>query len=323
MGTVHVVATPIGNLEDISLRALRSLAEADVILAEDTRRTRILLQHHDIATRPLSLGTHNEKSRSEEVLARLREGASIALVSDAGTPLISDPGGYFVAAAIEDGHRVEAIPGASAVMAALTSSGLRVQPFTFVGFLPRKRGARMKLLASHSARVETLVIFESPRRVASTLAELAEVFGEDRRACAARELTKLHEEVARGPLGELAERFAEGGRGEFTLVVEGAEEGTEAMRADSLSNEQVDDEIAALLAEGRRPREIAAGLAPRCGLPRRALYGRVVALKDGAKPSLSVETSAETSVRTSAETPAEPQPIADRGGDDPGEASSH
>ncbi len=149
------------------------------------------------------------------------------------------------------------------MMAALTSSGLRVQPFTFVGFPPRKKGARQRLFECHSVREETLVLFESPRRVAETLAELVQVFGAERRACVARELTKLHEEVARGTLGELAERFGEGGRGEFTLVIEGGEEGAEAKHPKPLLAEEIDDEVRALLEQGRRPRQIAALLAPR------------------------------------------------------------
>jgi 16S rRNA (cytidine1402-2'-O)-methyltransferase len=273
MGTLHVVATPIGHLEDISLRALRVLSETDWIYAEDTRRTRILLDRHRIAARPLSLNSHNEEARIGEALARLRAGDDIALVSDAGTPLVSDPGGRLVEAAIEDGHAIDAVPGASALLAALTVSGVRAQPFSFLGFLPRKSGARRRLIESFRGRAETLVFFESPRRVGTTLAELAELLG-PRRACLARELTKLHEEVARGRLPELAERFAEGARGEVTLVVEGAEgaEGEPAAPGD------LDSEIRLQLQAGRRPREIAARLAPATGVPRREIYGRALAL---------------------------------------------
>jgi 16S rRNA (cytidine1402-2'-O)-methyltransferase len=285
MGTVHVVATPIGNLEDITLRALRILAEADCIFAEDTRRTRILLDHHGIATRPSSLGTHNEEARIEGALERLRGGASIALVSDAGTPLVSDPGARLVAAAAADGHRVEAIPGPSAILAALSVSGLRVHPFTFAGFLPRKRGARKKLLEVHARRRETLVLFESPHRIAETLTELVEIFGPERPACLARELTKLHEEIARGGLAELAARFAEGARGEVTLVVEGAP--AEESAAAELEEMDVDAEIRALIAAGKRPREIAAQLAGPSGLPRRTIYARAVAAREGGEGAQS------------------------------------
>jgi 16S rRNA (cytidine1402-2'-O)-methyltransferase len=281
MGTVHVVATPIGNLEDITLRALRILREADGIFAEDTRRTRILLDQHGIATRTTSLRAHNEEARIAGALEQLREGACLALVSDAGTPLVSDPGARLVAAAAADGHRVEAIPGASAILAALSVCGLRVHPFTFVGFLPRKRGARRKLLEVYARRRETCVLFESPRRVADTLTELAEIFGPERPACVARELTKLHEEIVRGPLGELATKFAEGARGEVTLIVEGAPgDGAESVEPVPDEEVDVDREIRELLEGGHRPREIAARLGGRGGVPRREIYARAVAARE-------------------------------------------
>jgi len=276
MGTLHVVATPIGHLEDISLRALRVRSEADWIFAEDPRRTRILLEKHGIPGRPVSLNAHNEEARIGEALARLRTGADVALVSDAGTPLVSDPGGRLVEAAIEDGHAIDAVPGASALLAALTVSGVRAQPFCFLGFLPRKAGARRRLIESYRGRGETLVCFESPRRVGKTLAELAELLG-PRRACVARELTKLHEEVVRGRLPELAERFAEGARGEVTLVVEGAES-DEVAAVEPVAPGDLDAEVRRQLRAGRRPREIAASLAPATGVPRREIYGRALAL---------------------------------------------
>ncbi len=283
MGTVHVVSTPIGNLEDITLRALRVLREVDLVFAEDTRRTRILLDHHSVVARPRSLNAHNELSRIEEALATLRRGGSIALVSDAGTPLISDPGVRLIAAAIADGHSTEPVPGASALLAALSVSGLRPQPFSFLGFPPRKAGARRKLFEAYRARRETLVIFESPHRVGETLAELAELLGDRRRACVARELTKLHEEIVRGGLRELAERFAGGGRGEFTLVVEGADVAEPAAVSDSSPALDVDSEIRALVAEGLRPREVASRLARVSGLPRREIYARALAARSAPK----------------------------------------
>src|SRR5262245_11074121 len=223
MGTLFVVATPIGNLEDVTLRALRVLREADLLLAEDTRQVRKLLDRHGVAARPRSLHAHNEARRRDEVLASLAAGLRVALVSDAGTPLVSDPGQPLVAAAAAAGHPVEAVPGASAVLAALVVAGLPAERFTFVGFLPRRRAERERLLARFGEASETLVLFESPRRLVATLRELAERLG-DRRACVARELTKRYEEVARGRLGELALRFADGARGEVTLVVEGGAE---------------------------------------------------------------------------------------------------
>jgi 16S rRNA (cytidine1402-2'-O)-methyltransferase len=271
VGTLHVVATPIGNLEDVTLRALRVLQEADLVLAEDTRRVRKLLERHGLKARPVSLHAHNEAARVERALAVLGEGGDVALVSDAGTPLVSDPGARLVAAALEAGQAVQPVPGPSALTAALAVAGLPAERFTFLGFLPRKAGARDALLARLRDAEETLVLFESPRRLAATLRRLAERLG-PRRACVARELTKLHEETVRGTLPELAERFAEGARGEVTLVVAGAE-GAPAAPAEAL-----DAEIRARLAAGASSREIAAALA-RPGLPRREVYARVVALR--------------------------------------------
>jgi 16S rRNA (cytidine1402-2'-O)-methyltransferase len=277
MGTLSVVATPIGNLEDITLRALRVLREADLVLAEDTRRTRILLRRHGIPARPRSLHAHNEASRSREALEALREQRRVALVSDAGTPLVSDPGGRLVAAVLDEGHRVEAVPGASAVLTALTVCGLRAVPFTFLGFLPRRAGARRALLERWRAGGAALVLFESPRRLGTTLGELAQTFGE-RRACVARELTKLHEEVVRGSLAQLAERFCEGTRGEVTIVVEGAaERGAPESGGEDATLEAC---IRALLAEGRSPKEVAATLAPALRRPKRDLYARAVAARE-------------------------------------------
>ena len=282
MGILRVVATPIGNLEDVSPRALRTLREADRVFAEDTRRTRILLDRYEIAAKPVSLHEHNEASRIDGALALLRDGGSIALVSDAGTPLISDPGARLVAAAVDDGHQVEPIPGPSAVLSALSIAGFAVTPFTFLGFLPRTKGARAELLASYLARPEALVIFESPRRVGATLAELAACF-DARRGCVARELTKRHEEVVRGSLAELAGHFEDEARGEFTIVIEGA--GDQEHRSDAptlLDDAALQETIEALLSEGRRPREIAAELATRTSMPRKQLYAKVVSAKDAA-----------------------------------------
>ncbi len=273
MSSLYLVATPIGNLEDVSLRALKMLEEAELVLAEDTRRTRVLLDRHGVAAKPVSLHAHNEAARISKVLAVLDGGGNVALVSDAGTPLISDPGDRLVAAALEAGHSVVPIPGASAPLVALAASGLPAVPFTFVGFLPRRSGECDRVLEALRDRRDTLIFFESPRRVAKTLVRLKEVFG-DRRACVARELTKLHEEFARGLLSELAERFAEGARGEFTLVVEGAPE-TVAV----LSEGELDAAIRARIAEGQSPRQISDQLAKPSGLPKREIYARVVALK--------------------------------------------
>lgn len=281
MGTLHVVATPIGHLEDVTLRALRTLAEADFVYAEDTRRTRVLLDRHGVSARLVSLHAHNERARIAEALERLGEGAQIALVTDAGTPVISDPGGRLVAAAARAGHRVEPVPGPSAVLAALAVCGLRITGFTFLGFPPRRAGARRKRFAACATAEPALVLFESPARLAATLADLAATFGPERPACVARELTKLHEEVARGTLGELAERFAEGTRGEVTIIVEGAaaDAAAEAER-DALDEAHLEREIESMTAAGLRPRDIAAELARRTGASKRDVYARAVAAQD-------------------------------------------
>ena len=274
MGTLHVIATPIGNLEDVTLRALAALRAAEVLYAEDTRHTRILLDRHGIAVRARSLHAHNEAGRCEEALAALAEGRRVALVSDAGTPMVSDPGARLVAEAIAAGHEVVALPGASAVLTALVVSGLPATPFTFVGFLPRRGRERTDLLETLATRSETLVLFESPQRIAETLADLAEAFG-SRRACVARELTKLHEEAARGTLADLAARFADGARGEITVVVEGAS----ADAAPPPSEEALRARVRALLAKGLSPRDAADVLRAETRAPRRELYALALELK--------------------------------------------
>lgn len=279
MGTLHIVATPIGHLEDVTLRALRVLREADWVLAEDTRRTRVLLDHFEIPQKPTSLHAHNEAGRIDGVLEALSEGKNVALVSDAGTPLVSDPGERLVAAAVEAGHRVEAVPGPSALLTALTVSGLPTERVLFLGFLPRKAGARRKLLEAQRGRSETLVLFESPKRVAATLAEVALILG-DRRACLARELTKQHEEVLRDDASALASRLSEAPpRGECTLVIEGADEAEEAaLRAGS--DEELDVAIVQALDAGRSVKDVASEIAGATGRKRRAVYARAVELRD-------------------------------------------
>jgi len=269
MGTLYVVATPIGNLEDVTLRALRVLREAELLLAEDTRHTRILLGRHGIAARPRSLHAHNEAQRSAEVLEALASGRSVALVSDAGTPLVSDPGERLVQAALAAGHAVVPVPGPSAVLSALVVSGLPSAPFTFLGFLPRKRGERQRLLEAFRESPATLVLFESPRRLAATLDALVEALG-DRPACVARELTKLHEEVVRGNLGELRARFDTAPRGEVTLVVAGAE-------PQRLAGAELEAAVRRLVAEGAQAKAVAAALAPRAEATRSEVYALAVA----------------------------------------------
>jgi 16S rRNA (cytidine1402-2'-O)-methyltransferase len=220
-GTLFLVATPIGNLEDITLRALRVLKEASLIAAEDTRRTRRLLDRFDIPTRVVSLFEHNERARIPAVLRRLEAGDSVALVTDAGSPAIADPGFPLVRAAVAGGHRVIAVPGASAVVAALQVSGLPTDAFTFVGFLPPRPQARRRRLEELSGRTETLVAFEAPHRIDACLGDLETVWGE-RPVCVCRELTKQFEEVLRGSPAAVRARLApERRRGEFVLVLSG------------------------------------------------------------------------------------------------------
>jgi len=272
LGRLQLVATPIGNLEDITLRALRVLREASLVLAEDTRHTRALLTYHGIDARPRSLHAHNEAARIERVLETLDAGGEVALVSDAGTPLVSDPGERLLAAVIEAGHEVSPIPGASAVLAGIAIAGLPLtNGFTFVGFLPRKGGARAARLEALVDHRETLVFFESPRRTGATLALLAEHLGGERRACVARELTKVHEEAVRGTLAELAAQFAEGARGEVCLVVEGAPERV-------VEQATVDAAIQAELQAGTSARDTASAVAAAYSVRKSAVYSRVLEL---------------------------------------------
>jgi 16S rRNA (cytidine1402-2'-O)-methyltransferase len=216
-GRLLVCATPIGNLDDVTLRVLRALAEADLVACEDTRRTQILLRRHDVsAKRLLAYHEHNERRRSPELLEQLRAGATVALVSDAGMPVISDPGFLLVRGCLAEDIAVEVLPGPSAVPAALVASGLPAPRWSFVGFLPRKRPQRERLLRDAS---ETVVAFESPHRLSATL-DMLEQIDPDRPAAVCRELTKLHEEVARGTAAQLAQRYrGRSAKGEIVLVV--------------------------------------------------------------------------------------------------------
>jgi len=220
-GTLFLVATPIGNLEDISARALRVLREVDLVAAEDTRHTRRLLQHFGIAVRVVSLHEHNERARATSLVERVRGGESVALVTDAGSPGIADPGFPVVRAAVAEGVRVESIPGPSAVIAALQVSGLPTDAFLFAGFLPPRGAARRKRLEELAERRETVVVFESPHRIEACLADLETVWAE-RPIALVRELTKVHEQVLRGTPREVRETLrADWRRGEMVLVLGG------------------------------------------------------------------------------------------------------
>jgi 16S rRNA (cytidine1402-2'-O)-methyltransferase len=287
VGILTVVATPLGNAEDLSPRAARALREADLVVAEDTRTARRLLASlgaADEARTILSCYDANEAARAAEIADRLRGGANVALVSEAGTPLVSDPGYRVVEAAIAAGARVVPVPGPAALLAALVGSGLPPDRFLFHGFPPRKSGARRRLFESLRALPATLVFYESPVRAAATLADLAVVLGAERRACLARELTKEHEEFVRGPLGALAARYAEARPlGEVTLVVEGA--GAEAL-AEAWDDEAVAEEADARLARGVSARDAAHELAALTGRARRDVYRLVLARAAGAgKPA--------------------------------------
>jgi len=223
-GTLYIVSTPIGNLEDITLRALNILRDVQIIAAEDTRHTQKLLQHYHISTAQTSYHDHNKEEKAEILISRLREGRDIALVSDAGTPGISDPGYYLINRAIEEGIRVMPVPGPSASIAALSVSGLPTDAFVFEGFLPSKKTARQKKLRELSGERRTLILFEAPHRLASTLKDIAEVLG-DRKIVLTRELTKMFEEVIRGRVSEvIAEIEGRRLKGEMTLLLEGAQE---------------------------------------------------------------------------------------------------
>jgi 16S rRNA (cytidine1402-2'-O)-methyltransferase len=232
-GRLYVVATPIGNLEDITLRALRVLREVRVIAAEDTRRTAKLLAHAGIETPMISLHAHNEAARLPGLLERLRAGEAVAVVTDAGTPLLSDPGDQLIRAALAEGIPVEPIPGASAVLAALTMSGIPASQFSFLGFPPVKQGPRRRWCEDAAAYRHPVVFFEAPHRIAQTLALLGEVAGDSRRVAVCREITKKHEELVRGTLAEVVVHpSVTAPMGEFTCILEAPEPDAPGVPAD-------------------------------------------------------------------------------------------
>jgi 16S rRNA (cytidine1402-2'-O)-methyltransferase len=266
VGILYVVGTPIGNLEDISLRALRILGEVDLIAAEDTRKTRKLLTHFQIETPLTSYHEHNKLTRLDELLSTLQH-KDVALVSEAGMPGLSDPGYELINAAIARGIPVVPVPGPSALITALVISGLPTDSFLYLGFLPRRQKERRQLLASVVGERRTLVAFEAPHRLLATLTDLKEMLG-DRRIALARELTKLHEEVWRGNVSRALAHFEENPpRGEFTLVIEGARE--ERVTWDE---EQVREMLTELLAEGVERKEAIKVVADLAGWPKREVY---------------------------------------------------
>jgi len=275
-GVLYVVATPIGNLGDISARARETLAAASAVAAEDTRHSGRLLRELGLERPLVSLHEHNERARVAELVARLRAGESIALVSDAGTPLVSDPGYLLVAAAIEAGITVTPVPGASAAIAALSAAGLPSDRFCFEGFLPSRAAARRRRLAELAAEPRTLVLYEAPHRIAECLADLAGALGAARRACVAREITKRFETFYRGSLGELAERAktdADLARGESVVLIEGAPPAEP-------SAAQLDETLVILLRH-LPPSAAAAAAASLTGVRRGDAYARAIALSRG------------------------------------------
>jgi 16S rRNA (cytidine1402-2'-O)-methyltransferase len=280
-GSLVLVATPIGNLGDLSPRAKAVLAEADRLYCEDTRRTRALLSANDISSggRLVSLHEHNEAFRIVQVLEELESGLTLALVSDAGTPGISDPGRLLVEAAARAGCQVTTVPGPSAVLAALVVSGLATDRFVVEGFLPRRGAERAARIASFVGEERTAVLLESPRRVASTLVDLSTALGEERSVVVARELTKLHEELWRGSLGEAVSHFGDVEiKGELVLVLAGAE----PKRAAPVSDEAVRHFVVEAMHDGATRRDAAHEAAATFGISRRRAYELATALVDGA-----------------------------------------
>lgn len=273
-GVLYIVATPIGNLEDITLRALRVLKEADLIAAEDTRHTKILLDHYSIATPLTSYHEHNEKTKARALVERLTQGEKIALVSDAGTPTLSDPGYRLVREAIHAGVNIVPVPGSSALTAALSASGLATDRFIFEGFLPAKKGERRERLTRVREERRTIVLYEAPHRLRESLGDLLDILG-DREAVLGREITKLHEEFIRGRLSELkAHVERQEPRGEVTVVVSGLE-GEAAPDQDFLRAE-----VQRLQKKGLRAKEIAEILGERFSCSKREVYRLAVEMKD-------------------------------------------
>ncbi|HOG08453.1 MAG: 16S rRNA (cytidine(1402)-2'-O)-methyltransferase [Syntrophales bacterium] len=271
-GCLFIVGTPIGNLEDITLRAIRVLKEVRLVAAEDTRHSRKLLAAHGITTPLISLHEHNEAARAGLLLGKLQAGQDVAYISDAGTPAISDPGARLVRAALAAGVRVVPVPGASAVASALSVSGFSADAFLFAGFLPARAAARRLVLAALKGEPRTLVFYESPRRLTATLKDLAAVFG-DREAVLCRELTKVFEEVLRGPLSALAAKLETGAvRGEVTLVVAGSGGVNTETSVDAADLREM---AARLAREGLSRRDRVEIIARETGLPRRLVYQKI------------------------------------------------
>jgi 16S rRNA (cytidine1402-2'-O)-methyltransferase len=272
-GTLYLVATPIGNLEDITLRAIRILRESAVVACEDTRRTRTLLAHLGLRTSTMSLHEHNERARAARVIELLSEGKDVAVVSDAGTPVVSDPGAAIVAAVSAAGILVVSIPGPSAVTAAVALADFNVEQFAFIGFLPRKGAARERALANLAELPMASVLFEAPLRVRRTLADIGNAYG-DRRVIVARELTKVHEQVLRGTAAEILAQMTQEPKGEVTIVVAGASATNGGVDRHKSAGPALDSAafLRHLLGEGLSRRDAAKALALAYGVPSKDAY---------------------------------------------------
>jgi 16S rRNA (cytidine1402-2'-O)-methyltransferase len=278
MATLYVVSTPIGNLEDMTVRGIAVLRNVSRILAEDTRRTSILLRRYEIGTPLVSAHEHNEAARAGQLAEWLEAGEDVALVSDAGTPLLSDPGARLVRAVIDAGHEVVPVPGASAVLSALVAAGLPVEPFTFYGFLPRSGGARRDLIDELAGLRHTAVLYESPARLTALLGDLITVCGADRPAAVARELTKLHESVVRGTLTDVLRYYEDSAvRGEVVVVLGGAAAPAPVSEADAVTLARE------LLRAGASPRSAAKELAERLRMSRNDAYSLVLTIGGGGR----------------------------------------
>ncbi len=288
--TLYIVGTPIGNLEDMTFRAIEVLRQVDFIAAEDTRHTGKLLQHFQIKTPQISYHDHNRRSRQDELLRRLQQGNSIALVTDAGMPGISDPGYELVKACVEQGIPAVPIPGASAVVTALSAAGLPTDRFVFEGFLPTKGTERQARLTALQTETRTIVCYEAPHRLRQTLKDLREEFGGDRQIVLARELTKLHEQFWRGTLAEAEQHYqTQEAYGEFTLVIAGGQPATRVLSESALKTE-----LQELLRQGMSRSQASRQLASQTHLPRRDLYQLALSLEDVSLEDMSLKDLKKT-----------------------------
>ncbi|MEW6740232.1 MAG: 16S rRNA (cytidine(1402)-2'-O)-methyltransferase [Nitrospirota bacterium] len=266
-GKLYIVSTPIGNLEDITLRAIRVLKEVDVIAAEDTRHSRKLLTHYGITKPMISYWSEKEKVRSEEMIEKLRSGLSIAIISDAGTPGISDPGAVLIKRAIDEGIDVVPIPGPSAAIAALSASGLSTEEFTFIGFLPPKTAQRQKRLNELALEPRTLIFYEAPHRILDMLSDMKEIFAE-RNAVLAKEITKMHEEILRGTISEILNILENRTiAGEYVIIVEGK-------KREGVTMDEALEEIKSLMKRGKGRKEAVKMVAEAYGLSKKELYDK-------------------------------------------------